>query len=147
MAGGGTEFSRKLAGFRLGRGLSQDELARSSAPSDCSDCSRCPTSRPGCWPLCSISRLLTRRRSPITWPTPSCLVDHRRFFLGLRVLIAGGAVPIQMYVRRRFPTLTEHAHNDDGSDRRARGGVWMIDRAIGDVVANDHRLPVVTTCD
>src|SRR5262245_6106409 len=33
MAGGGTEFSRKLAGFRLGRGLSQDELARRSGMS------------------------------------------------------------------------------------------------------------------
>ena len=33
MAGGGTEFGRKLAGFRLGRGLSQDELARRSGMS------------------------------------------------------------------------------------------------------------------
>jgi tetratricopeptide (TPR) repeat protein/transcriptional regulator with XRE-family HTH domain len=33
MAGGGTEFSRKLTGFRLGRGLSQDELARRSGMS------------------------------------------------------------------------------------------------------------------
>ena len=33
MAGGGTEFSRKLAGFRLGRGLSQDELAGRSGMS------------------------------------------------------------------------------------------------------------------
>jgi tetratricopeptide (TPR) repeat protein/transcriptional regulator with XRE-family HTH domain len=30
MAGGGAEFGRKLASFRLGRGLSQDELARRS---------------------------------------------------------------------------------------------------------------------
>jgi tetratricopeptide (TPR) repeat protein/transcriptional regulator with XRE-family HTH domain len=33
MAGGGTEFARMLAGFRLGRGLSQDELARRSGMS------------------------------------------------------------------------------------------------------------------
>jgi tetratricopeptide (TPR) repeat protein/transcriptional regulator with XRE-family HTH domain len=33
MAGAGTEFGRMLAGFRLGRGLSQDELARRSGMS------------------------------------------------------------------------------------------------------------------
>ena len=32
--------------------------------------------------------------------------------LGLSVLIAGGAVLIQVYVRRRFPGLKEDAHND-----------------------------------
>jgi Protein of unknown function (DUF4239) len=32
--------------------------------------------------------------------------------LGLSVLIAGGAVLIQMYVRRRFPSLKGDAHND-----------------------------------
>jgi hypothetical protein len=32
--------------------------------------------------------------------------------LGLIVLIAGGAVLIQTYVRHRFPVLTQDAHND-----------------------------------
>jgi len=32
--------------------------------------------------------------------------------LGLIVLVAGGAVLIQLYVRRRFPRLKEDAHND-----------------------------------
>ena len=38
----------------------------------CSACSRCPTSRRGCCRLCSIFRLLTQKRWPNAWLTPSC---------------------------------------------------------------------------
>jgi hypothetical protein len=38
--------------------------------------------------------------------------------LGLIVLVAGGAVLIQMYVRHRFPELKGDAHNDPLDSRR-----------------------------
>ena len=49
------------------------------------------------------------------WPVSAWLADNIPswlLLLGLCALVAGGAVLVQMFARRRFPALTDDAHND-----------------------------------